>query len=73
MVTVGISVTRILRFIVTLPATLVALAIKLNVPAAVGVPVIAPLVVFRFKPVGSAPLPIAQVIGVVPVALSVWL
>ena len=73
MVTVGISVMRILKFIVTFPATFVALAIKLNVPAAVGVPVIAPLVVFRLKPVGSVPLLIAQVIGVVPVALSVWL
>ena len=55
------------------PAEFVALTVKLNVPAAVGAPVIAPVVAFRTKPVGREPLAIDQVIGVVPVALSVWL
>ena len=62
-----------LRFLVEFPAELDALTVKLNVPAVVGVPVIAPLDVFRFKPVGSVPLLIAQVIGVVPVAVRVRL
>ena len=72
-VIIGNAVTTIFRFIEALPATFVALTVKLNGPVAVGMPVIAPLVAFRFKPVGSAPLPIDQVIGVVPVAASLWL
>ena len=63
----------ILRDLELFPAELVALAVKLNVPIAVGVPVITPVDAFIFKPVGSLPLVIDQVIGVVPVALSVWL
>ena len=59
--------------LVTFPAEFVALTVKLDVPAVVGVPVIAPVVPFKFKPVGRLPLAIAHVIGVVPVALSVWL
>ena len=45
----------------------------MNVPVAVGVPVIAPVVAFKFKPVGRLPSVIAHVIGVVPVAASLWL
>ena len=56
-----------------LPAEFVGLTVKLNVPANVGVPVIAPVVPFKLKPVGNVPLDIDQFIGVVPVALSVWL
>jgi len=55
------------------PAELVALTVKLYVFAAVGTPVIAPVVEFKFKPVGKLPPATDQVIGVVPVALSVWL
>jgi hypothetical protein len=51
----------------------VALTVKLNAPIAVGVPEITPLAVFKLKPVGNVPLLIDQVIGVVPVALTVWL
>ena len=69
----GFAEITMLRSLVSFPALLDALAVKLNVPAVVGVPVIAPLDVFRFKPVGSEPLLIAQVIGVVPVAVRVRL
>ena len=63
----------ILRALVLFPAEFVTLTVKPNVPIAVGVPVIAPLDAFRLKPVGSAPLLIVQFIGVVPVAVSLWL
>jgi len=69
----GISVTTILRLRVAFPETFDALTVKLNVPVAVGIPVIAPLVSFKLRPVGNVPLSIDQVIGVEPVALSLWL
>jgi hypothetical protein len=62
--------TTILSALVTFPAEFVALIVKLNVPAAVGVPVIAPVDSFKLKPAGSVPLATAHVIGVVPVAAS---
>ena len=71
MVIVGISVMTMLRFLMALPAELVAQTEKLDVPAVVGVPVIVPLAVFKFSPVGRLPLNIAHVIGVVPVAVRV--
>ena len=72
-VIIGSSEMTILRFTVAFPAEFAALTVKLNVLASVGVPVIAPLDAFRLKPVGSAPLTIDQVIGVDPVAASLWL
>ena len=36
-------------------------AVKLNVPAVVGVPVIAPVELFKVKPVGNAPAVIENV------------
>ena len=57
---------------VSLPAALVALAVKLNVFAAVGVPEITPAVE-RVKPVGNVPVSMLHVIGVSPVTASVWL
>jgi len=72
-VTVGISVMTILRFIVAFPAVFVALTVKLYVSADVGMPVIAPVDAFKFRPAGRLPLVTVQVIGVVPVALSLWL
>ena len=63
----------ILRAFVPFPAAFVALTEKLNVPAVVGVPVINPVVSFKLRPAGSMRLDIDQVIGVVPVAASVWL
>jgi len=62
-----------LRFFEVFPTEFVALAVKLNVPVTVGVPVIAPVDAFKLKPAGSFPPLIDQVMGVVPVALSVWL
>jgi len=61
----------ILRALVTFPATFVALTVKLKVAAVVGVPDITPVFPFKFKPDGRLPLAKDQVIGVVPVALSV--
>ena len=73
MVIVGTAVITMLKVFVLFPAAFVALAEKLNVPIAVGVPEITPEVVFKLRPAGSTPLDIDQVIGVVPVAVSVWL
>ena len=56
----------------TLPALLVALTVKVNVPAAVGLPVIVPLLA-SVKPFGKLPLTLVHVIGVVPVAARVRL
>ena len=42
------------------------LPVKLNGPADVGVPAIAPVVVFRFKPEGSDPDRIENVYGTAP-------
>ena len=71
MVTVGGTVTIILSLLVALPAEFAALTVKLNVPDAVGMPVIVPSDALRLKPGGSVPLTIDHVIGVVPVAFNV--
>jgi hypothetical protein len=50
------GLTRIDRVdVFVLPVTFVALITKVNVPVAIGVPVIAPLEVFKLSPVGSVP------------------
>jgi len=72
-VIIGGAVITMLRALVLFPAEFVALTEKLNVPAADGVPDIIPVATFKLKSVGSLPLDIDQVIGVVPVAASVWL
>jgi hypothetical protein len=56
---------------VPFPAAFAALTVKLNVPEAVGVPEITPVVVFKLKPAGRLRAEIDQVIGVVPDAVSV--
>ena len=56
---------------VLLPAALVALTVKVDVPAVVGVPEIALPV--RLKPAGNVPFSRLHVMGVSPVAASVWL
>ena len=73
MVTVGIAVMTILRSIVAFPSAFVATTVKSDVPIAVGMPVNAPVPVFKLKPAGSAPLLINHVIGVLPVTMSLWL
>jgi hypothetical protein len=72
-VIVGTAVITMLRAFVPFPAVFVALTVKLNVPAVVGVPDITPVVSFKLKPAGSVRLDIDQFIGVDPVAVSVWL
>jgi hypothetical protein len=67
----GSVVMTMLRATELLPAEFVALTVKFSVPVTVGVPEIIPVAVFKLKPVGSLPLDIDQVIGVVPVALRV--
>ena len=69
----GTAVITMLNAFVLFPAALVTLTENLNVPAAVGVPEITPVVSFKLRPAGSLPLEIDQVIGVDPVAVSVWL
>jgi hypothetical protein len=66
----GSTVTAILKAFVVFPALFYALAVKLYVPAVVGVPEINPVFEFKLNPAGREPLAIDQVIGVVPVAAS---
>ena len=47
--------------------------VKPKEPATVGVPLNTPLVVLSVSPVGSVPVAMLQVIGVVPLAVKVWL
>ena len=68
---VGILMSMLSCF-VPLPAEFVAVTAKLNVPTVVGMPEIVP-VLLKLKPTGRLPDEIFQIIGVVPVALSVWL
>ena len=72
-VIIGTAEITTLKDFVLFPAAFVALTEKLNVPAAVGVPEIAPVDVFKFNPVGRLPLATVHAIGLVPVAASVWL
>ena len=58
---------------VPLPALLAALTVKLAVPAAVGVPLILPVFSSNVRPSGRAPPIMFHVMGVVPVAVRVWL
>jgi hypothetical protein len=58
---------------VALPVLLIALTVKSDSPSVVGVPEIMPVVSARLKPAGKLPLSIFHVMGVSPVAASVWL
>ena len=58
---------------VSLPALFSALTVKLAVPAAVGVPLILPVVSFSVKLSGRVPPIMFHVMGVVPSAVRVWL
>ena len=55
-----------------LPAELVAVTVKLETPAAVGVPLRTPVDEPRLNPAGSVPLATVQVMGAVPLAARVW-
>ena len=69
---VGAATIVIVSCLVTEPAEFSARTVKVNVPAAVGVPVIAPVVAFSVNPPGKAPDEMLHVIGAVPLTLSVW-
>ena len=58
---------------VSLPALFSTLTVKLAVPAAVGVPLILPVVSSSVRPSGRAPPIMFHVMGVVPSAVRVWL
>jgi hypothetical protein len=47
-------------------ATSATCAVKIDVPAAVGVPLMTPVEAFRLRPAGKPPLVIDQVFGAVP-------
>ena len=53
------------------PPALVALAVKVETPMAVGLPLMMPVEEPKESPAGSVPLVTVQVIGEVPVAVSV--
>ena len=53
------------------PPALAAVIVGAKTPVAVGVPLIMPVVDPRVSPAGNVPLVTVQVIGVVPVAVSV--
>src|SRR3990170_6960936 len=61
-------------FVAVAPLSSVALTVKFEVPAAVGVPLISPVALLRLSPAGSASTVTAHVIGALPPLLaSVWL
>jgi hypothetical protein len=72
-VIVGTPPIVIVNSLVSLPAALVAFTVKVDVSAVVGIPVMSPVVSARFKPAGNAPLSRPHVMGLSPVAASVWL
>src|SRR3990172_2659869 len=61
-------------FVAVAPLASVARTVKFDVPAAVGVPLISPVVPLSVSPAGSAPTVTAHVMGDLPPLLaSVWL
>jgi hypothetical protein len=54
------------------PPAFVAVIVKVEVPATVGVPLMTPVEEPSKSPAGSVPLAILQVMGAVPVAVRVW-
>ena len=52
---------------------LAACTAKLNEPAVVGVPLNTPLAALRVRPAGKVPEATFHVMGVVPLAVKVWL
>ena len=67
----GAAATVMVMVLVKLPAMFVARTLKLNLPAAVGVPVIVPVLLFILSPGGKLEADIDHVMGVVPVEGSV--
>ena len=67
----GAAFTARLSCLELLPHALVAVTVKAAAPNAVGVPPMTPLEAFKVSPAGNEPPVTAQVIGVLPEALSV--
>ena len=67
------ALTVIVSDLVLLPAEFDAVTANVNVPAAVGVPLIVPVDALSDKPVGNVPLDMLHVMGVVPLAVKVAL
>ena len=70
MITGGAFTVR-LNGVVALPAALLAWSVNANAPAVEGVPLRIPVEEPNVSPAGSAPLDTVQVMGAVPVAVSV--
>src|SRR3954452_20116746 len=69
-----LAIVTVYRRLPAQPVASVAVMVKLNVPAVVGVPVMAPELPLRISPVGSAPLEMVNVYGAVPPdPETVWL
>ena len=71
--TVGAVMAMVTFWVALGRVALAAWTTKLKLPVAVGVPERTPLLPFRVRPVGGVPLVMLQVIGVVPVAVKLWL
>ena len=68
----GIAMTVWLNCFELEPLTLVTVAVKLNTPDAVGVPLTLPVEESKERPGGSAPLVTLHARGAVPVAVKIW-
>ena len=62
----GLAIVIVYRRLPVQPVASVAVIVKVNVPTVVGVPVIAPVLELRSRPVGSEPLDTENVYGEVP-------
>ena len=72
MVIDGAAFTVRLSCVELLPKALVAVTVKVATPGVVGVPLMTPVEAFNVSPAVSEPPVTAQVIGVLPEAVSVW-
>ena len=68
--TVAALMTMVLLWVAFGNVPLAACTVKLNDPAAVGIPLRTPVVALSVRPVGSVPEDTLQVMGVVPLAVK---
>ena len=71
--TVAVAMTMVTLWVALGSVPLAACTVNVNEPAVVGVPLRMPLVPLRARLVGNVPVAMLHVIGVVPVAVKVWL
>ena len=69
----ALAITMLKTCVAAVPTPLLALMLPVKVPAAVGVPVMAPVVVFKVRLVGRLPLATAKVGAGLPLAATVKL